>query len=102
MANIFSGSEIAGLGVEIEKNGRDFYDTVFSVSKNDAVKKLFKYLSGEEEKHIATFEKILAAAEKYEPAESYTGEYMSYMKALASECVFTKKNKGREIAKKIK
>lgn len=102
MANIFSGSEIVELGVVIEKNGKDFYETVSSGSKNEAVKKLFKYLAGEEEKHIITFEKILVATEKYEPVESYTGEYLSYMRALAAECVFTKKNNGRETAKKIK
>jgi len=102
MANIFSGSEIIELGVQIEKNGKDFYETVFSNSKNEAAKKLFKYLAGEEEKHIAIFKEFLAVTEQYEPAESYAGEYVSYMKALASECVFTKKNKGKETAGKIK
>lgn len=102
MSNIFAGSEIIELGVEIEKNGRDFYEAVFAISKDETAKKLFKYLAGEEEKHIVIFEKILVATEKYEPVESYTGEYSSYMKALAAECVFTKKNNGKENAKKIK
>jgi len=102
MAVIFTGTEIVGLGIEIEKNGKDFYETLAVQSKSDAVKKLFKYLAGEEEKHIAVFEKILNASEKYEPAESYQGEYFSYLKALAGECVFTKKGKGKEIAKNIK
>jgi rubrerythrin len=38
----------------------------------------------------------------YEPAESYPGEYFAYMHALAGDYVFTQKNKGAEIAKKIK
>ena len=102
MSNIFAGSEMVELGVEIEKNGRDFYEGIFAGSKSEVAKKLFKYLAGEEEKHIATFQKILVATEKYEPVESYTGEYLSYMKSLASECIFTKKNTGVEISKKIK
>jgi len=102
MPNIFAGSEIAELGIQIEKNGKDFYETVLSDSKNEAAKRLFKYLAGEEEKHIAVFQKILIATEKYEPVESYAGEYFSYMRALAAECIFTKKNKGKETGKKIK
>lgn len=102
MAVIFTGSEIIGLGIQIEKNGKDFYETFAAQSKTGAAEKLFKYLAGEEEKHIAVFEKILNTTEKYEPAESYQGEYSSYLKALAGECVFTKKGKGKETAKNIK
>ncbi len=28
MGNIFAGSEIVELGIQIEKNGRDFYNTL--------------------------------------------------------------------------
>ena len=101
MANIFSGSEIVELGIQIEKNGRDFYDTLVRQSRNKKAKEIFKYLAGEEEKHIATFRRILDKLEKYEPPESYPGEYFAYMNALASDYVFTQKNKGEEIAKNI-
>ena len=101
MANIFSGSEIVELGIQIEKNGRDFYDTLVRQSKNKKAKEIFKYLAGEEEKHIAIFRRILDKLEKYEPPESYPGEYFAYMNALASDYVFTQKNKGEEIAKNI-
>ena len=102
MAVIFAGSEVVELGIKIEKNGKDFYKTLFNQSKIDAAKKLFKYLADEEEKHIAVFDKILSSTQKYEPVETYQGEYSLYMKALASECVFTKKGKGKEIAKAVK
>ncbi|MCX5713185.1 MAG: ferritin family protein [Candidatus Omnitrophica bacterium] len=102
MAVIFTGGEIVGLGIQIERNGKDFYETLSAQSKSGAAKKLFKYLAGEEEKHIATFEKILNTTEKYEPTESYRGEYSSYLKALASECVFTKNDKGKEAARNLK
>jgi len=101
MANIFSGSEIVELGVQIEKNGRDFYNTLIKKSKDKEAKRIFEYLSGEEEKHIAVFEKILDSVHKYEPAESYPGEYFAYMNALASDYVFTQKDKGKEIAEGI-
>lgn len=101
MANIFAGSEIVEIGIEIEKNGKDFYDVLAKQSKNKKAAELFKFLAGEEERHIAVFKKILDSVERYIPQESYTGEYSAYMKALGGEYVFTKKDKGSAIAKKI-
>ena len=99
MGNIFAGSEVVELGIQIEKNGRDFYNTVAGQSKNQKAKQLFQYLAGEEEKHIAGIGKILDAVNKYEPPESYPGEYFAYMNALASTSVFTQKDKGSQVAK---
>jgi rubrerythrin len=102
MGNIFAGSEIVEIGIQIEKNGRDFYNTLASQSRNQKAKDIFKYLAGEEAKHIVVFQKILGGVEKYEPPESYPGEYFAYMNALASEYIFTQKDKGKEIAQSIK
>ncbi len=102
MDNIFAGSEIVKLGIQIEKNGRDFYNTLSSQSKNQKASEIFKYLAGEEEKHIKTFQEILNKTEKYEPSGLDADEYFAYMNALASEYVFTQKDKGKEIAKTIK
>lgn len=101
MGNIFAGSEIVELGIQIEKNGRDFYNIVAEHSKNQKAKEIFQYLAGEEEKHIAVFQKILDSVQKYEPPESYPGEYFAYMNALASEYMFTEKDKGSEVAQII-
>ena len=100
--NIFAGSEIVEFGIQIEKNGKDFYNTLVNQSKNQKAKEIFKYLAAEEEKHIGTFQKILDSVHKYEPAEAYPGEYFAYMNALASDHVFTGKDKGEEIAKNTK
>ena len=100
--NVFAASEIVELGVQIEKNGRDFYNAVAEKSKDKKAKDIFEYLAAEEEKHIAVFQKILNSVEKYQPSESYPGEYFAYMNALASDHVFTKKNKGEDVAKKTK
>jgi len=102
MGNIFAGSEIVEIGIQIEKNGRDFYNTLVGQSKDQKAKDIFKYLAGEEEKHMATFERILDDVKKYEPQEAFPGEYFAYMNALASEHIFTQKQKGNEIAKRAK
>jgi len=101
MGNIFAASEVVELGIQIEKNGRDFYNTLVKQSKNQKVQDIFEYLAGEEEKHIAVFQKILGSLENYQPAEAYPGEYFAYMSALSGEYVFTQINKGEEIAKGI-
>ena len=102
MANIFAGSEIVEIGIQIEKNGKDFYNTLVNQSKDQKANDIFKYLANEEEKHIAAFKKILHSVQKYQPQEAYPGEYFSYMNKLASDYIFTQKNKGTEIAKNKK
>lgn len=102
MGSKFAASEVVELGIQIEKNGRDFYNAVCRKSKNQQAGEVFKFLAGEEEKHIAIFSSLLEKVQEYEPPQIYTDEYIAYMNALASEYVFTQKDKGLEIAKGIK
>ncbi|MDD5155682.1 MAG: ferritin family protein [Candidatus Omnitrophica bacterium] len=102
MGNIFSASEIVELGIQIEKNGMVFYNILAKQSQDDKAGDVFKYLAGEEEKHIAVFKAILDKVEKYEPPKIYADEYLAYMNALASEHIFTKAGQGELIAKKMK
>jgi len=102
MGNIFAASEIVELGIQIEKNGYDFYNTLVKQTKNKKAQDVFKYLASEEEKHVAVFKKILDKTEKYEPPKIYSDEYLAYMNALAGEYIFTQKDQGELIAKKIK
>jgi rubrerythrin len=102
MGNVVAGSEVVALGIEIEKNGRDFYNALVTKSKHQKAKELFQYLAGEEERHITAFQNVLDSLKKFEPAESYPGEYFAYMNALAGDYIFTRKNKGQELAKRIK
>ena len=100
MGNIFAGSEIIEIGIQIEKNGKDFYTTLVKKSKDKKAKKIFDYLAAEEYKHIAIFQDLLETVRKYEPSEAYPGEYFDYMNALASEHMCTKQNQGELAAKK--
>ncbi len=102
MGNIFTGSEVVELGIQIEKNGRDFYNAVASITQNAKVREAFFFLSSEEEKHIAIFKQILDSTQKYEPAPVYADDYAAYMKALAAEYIFTQKDKGKEIGKSVR
>jgi rubrerythrin len=101
MGNIFAGSEIIEIGIQIEKNGKDFYDELVKTTEDAKARAAFKILSDEEAGHIEVFAKLLDSVSKYEPPEAYPGEYFSYMNALASEHIFTQKDKGKEIAEGI-
>ncbi|MFH1594636.1 MAG: ferritin family protein [Candidatus Omnitrophota bacterium] len=95
MANIFSGSEIVELGVQIEINGRDFYRILAEKYRDKKVREIFKFLEDAEEHHIGAFRNILESVEKYEPKEAYPEEYFAYMNSLAGDHVFTQKGERR-------
>jgi len=101
MDTVFSGNEIVELGIQIEKNGRDFYSTLSKLSKNQAIGEVFEFLAQEEGKHIGIFKSILKKSNEFEFPQVYSDEYSAYMNALAGEYVFTRKDKGKDIAKKI-
>ncbi len=102
MGNIFAGSEIVEIGIQIEKNGRDFYKEVLENSKSEKAKEIFRYLADAEEKHIDVFLALLDSVNEYTPEEAYPDEYFAYMNSLASAYVFTKEDVGKDIGKSVK
>lgn len=101
MTNVFSGSETVELGIQIEKNGRDFYNALAAQAKDLNAAEIFKFLAEEEERHILVFQDILQKTQRHEPPQIYADEYFAYMNALAGDYVFTQKDKGKEIAKAV-
>lgn len=102
MGNILAGGEIVAIGIQIENNGRDFYNRLAKQSNNQQAREVFKFLAGEEEKHAKVFQGILDKTTKFEPLGLDAGSYLGYMKEYASEYIFTRKDKGEEIARSIK
>jgi len=102
MNNKYAETEIVEIGIQTEINGRDFYNEAAERSKSGKAREIFRHLAGEEEKHIDTFRKILASVHEYEPLGVYPEEYFAYMRALASDYVFTRKDSGKEVARQVK
>ncbi|MFA4889611.1 MAG: ferritin family protein [Candidatus Omnitrophota bacterium] len=102
MGNIFAASEVVELGIQIEKNGRDFYQRLTQQTDNTKARDIFQFLGKEEEKHILAFEGILSRLQQYQPQEAYPGEYFAYMKSLSEEYVFTQKATGEKLARLTK
>ena len=85
----FNASEIFQFAVRIEENGEKFYRKVADLSDDTNLKNLFTFLADEEVRHKQTFGELLSKIEKYEPSETYTGEYFAYLKAYADQIVFS-------------
>ena len=101
MGNIFGASEVVELAVQIERNGKDFYTALADRLPNPKARDVFTYLAAQEERHMAVFQEMRGHLHRYEPPESYPGEYISYMRALASEHIFTQGGKGKEVAGRV-
>jgi rubrerythrin len=97
----FSGAEIIEVAVEIEKNGRDFYNSTAARLKDEKAKELFKFMAEEESQHIIDFKGILSTVMKQDPCESYPQEYFSYLNAIAGQYVFTGKQEMKDRTKNI-
>ncbi|MFH1380834.1 MAG: ferritin family protein [Candidatus Omnitrophota bacterium] len=102
MNNKFTGCEIVQMGIQIEKNGRDFFNLLSKNAKNAKAQEVFKILSVDGERQMTALEKVFGNICKITPSETYTEEYFSYMNYLASSYVFTDKDKLMVIAKNIK
>lgn len=99
MANAYSVSEIVEMAVETEKGGKLFYETVAAESKSQGLKILFRYLSGEENRHIQVFEDIAKTIE-VAPKEMPTNweEVSLYLKSVTDSRYFLGEGKALSLA----
>ena len=88
MPKIFNACEIADLGIEKEKQRRDFYDLVSRRFEDKEMKKLFTRLRDWEDEHIKKFTEIREEISESESVESYPGELMSYMQSLVGDILY--------------
>jgi len=89
----FNADEIFQLGVQIETNGKQFYETVAKNILDPSVKGLFSELSKWESEHQQLFQnlrKTLPDSTKREILFDPQGEFSFYMQAVAESHVFIK------------
>ncbi|MEE8597037.1 MAG: ferritin family protein [bacterium] len=97
--SLFEPSEVFQFAIRIEENGEKFYRQMVQKFEDPKVKELFSYLANEEIKHKKTYEEMVSKIEKYEPFETFPGEYFAYLRAYADKIIFTQKEFDEEIAK---
>ena len=101
MGVFFSGSELLEIAIGIERNGAAFYQALADKTENKAVKDTYHYLSVEEKKHMVTFQGMSDSLGQVKPPETYTEEYMLYLKSLVDSVVFTNVTEAQQKAGKI-
>jgi rubrerythrin len=96
----YSATEIMEIAVETEKGGKLFYETVAAQSKSQGLKILFRYLAGQENRHIHVFEDI-AETIKVPAVEMPANweEVSLYLKAVTNSRYFIGEGKALSLAK---
>ncbi len=89
--SVFEPSEVFQFAIKIEENGEKFYRKMAEKFNDPKVQELFSYLADEEIKHKRIYEGMVEGIEKYEPFESYPGEYFEYLRAYADKIIFDAK-----------
>ena len=105
MTTDFNADEIFQLGIQIETNGKQFYETVAKNTLDRSVKGLFSDLSKWESEHQVLFEnlrKALPDSAKREILFDPQGELSLYLQAMAESHVFVKNEDIHGLASKCK
>lgn len=89
MPVMFSAREIAEAAVEKEKMRKGFYSKVYELSRSEKMKDLFKFLTEEEEKHVATFEKIRDNQRTDSQPDEYNEDMQAYMDSVVDDRLYS-------------
>ena len=101
MAVFFSGSELLEIAMGIERNGMAFYQALADKTGKRDVKDIYTYLAGEEKKHLDTFQGMSDSLGQVKLPETYTEEYMLYLKSLVDSTVFSNVTEAQQKAGKM-
>ncbi|MBP7087870.1 MAG: ferritin family protein [Candidatus Omnitrophica bacterium] len=97
MSKDFSPQEILKIAIRVEENGKNLYQSLEDKAKKDELKALWRYLKEQEKIHRQTFQEMLDNIKDYVIYEFNPGEYQAYLRAIASEYIFTQELVERKI-----
>lgn len=104
MTGQYSGIEICKIGIEVEKNGYQFYTKAAEMVDDFDLQQLFKQLANDEKDHETVYRRILELLESTKPDEKDSNlgeEYGLYIQALADSRVFSGKKTVEKVLAKI-
>ena len=91
MAQIFNATEVFDIGVQIEKNGKEFYQEAQKRTSDPFLKNMFAQLAAWEGNHVELFEQLRAALPADANAQiDYDPDNMVhlYLKAVADNKLY--------------
>lgn len=102
MSSKYAGSEVLHMAVEIEKKGREFYESVARTQKNEKTQNVFNFLIDEEIRHEKLFKEMLKQVEKDMEKSVYDDtELILYFSALVDRKIFPDIEEGMDLQKQI-
>lgn len=100
----FNAAEVFDIAVNIEENGKTFYNRAAQMVDNADVKALFRELAKEEEVHKTRFlelKKLLPPQAQAPTVPDLSNELDQYIKMMAQEHIFSKTSGVEDEIKKI-
>ena len=76
---IFDARDVIQFALRIEEDGEVFYRKAALAAQDKDIRDLFNFLADEEIQHKALFREMFSKMEALQPAETYDGEYASYL-----------------------
>lgn len=95
MSQVLNADELFKIGIQIEKNGQEFYLAAAAITNDPDQKKLFTELAEWESRHVSLFEKFrenLPALLKNDYAYDPENSIHQYLKSVADNTIFVKNN----------
>ncbi len=93
------GKEFLEVAIEIERNGRDFYEQAAGKLKNKESRNVLLLLASREQEHETTFLHILGHLGGYNPSQIFR-EHSQYVRDLAGSIIFAGKKAQELMGKK--
>ncbi len=93
MPTVYNAKEVYEIGIEVEKNGKAFYESAAEQTEDPDVKKFLDNLAEWENSHVALFKDLLeelTGEEKEENVFDPDNEIYLYLKAAADSHIFRK------------
>jgi rubrerythrin len=92
----FSATDIVEIAIELEKNGRSFYENFACKTKDKTLTKFFSDMAEEEAQHESDFKVILSRVMNNTNCDTYPQEYFAYLNAIAGGYLFKDNDVFRE------
>jgi rubrerythrin len=102
MNQIFNATEVFAIGVQVEKNGKQFYEAARDRSVDPDLKILFAELADWEKNHVDLFEHLMEAipgAEKQDIEYDPDNMIHLYLKSVADNQLFQKQDNAIDLCK---
>lgn len=99
MSALLSARDLAGVAVEIERDGEAFFKAAAERTRADQARARYHFLAGQERQHRHTFEKLGESLPPEPLPESYSAERDSYIRVLAANRIFSDEASARELAR---